>query len=436
MHVGNIESYCPIIMTLIKSRGLGGCRTLSRTGNPSNRNHFKFSIKLSGRPGGYVLRRVAVVGVGVTPLKQSTPEASYKELIFDAATKAYEDACVNPRLDVESFVCSSEDFLEGTSIFDEYVPDQLGAILKPVCTISADGMYSLATAYMQALTGLFDIVAVEAHSKASDIVNISSIYDLALDPVYTRPLGVSASFVAGLEMNKYLHSTGATPAHCRKVVAKNRRNALLNDIAMNAGEVNPQVEGGKFISYPLSEEDVAPIADGAAVVVLAAEEAAKGLRDDPVWIKGVGWASDSPTLETRDWGGAAYAKLAAKKAYDLAKISNPQKEIQIAEIDDTYSYKELQHIEAMGLSGGAKAHNLLDEGAFDSHGSLPVNPSGGSIGMGHTLEMSGLVRVIELVQQLRGKAGRHQVNGVHTGVAQSWRGTPTASGAAVVLSDR
>ncbi len=382
------------------------------------------------------MRKVAIVGVGVTPLKQSTPEASYKELMFEAAVKAYEDAGVNPRRDVESFVCSSEDFLEGTSIFDEYVPDQLGAALKPVCTISADGMYSLATAYMQVLTGLFDVVAVEAHSKASDIVNISSIYDLALDPIYTRPLSLNAAFVAGLEMNKYLHSRGATTVHCRKVIAKNRRNALSNDIAMNGGDVDPEKDGAKFISYPLSEQDVAPIADGAAVVVLAAEDAAKELRDDPVWIKGVGWASDSPSLETRDWSEATYAKLAAKKAYDLAKIRKPDREIQLAEIDDTYSYKELQHIDAMGLCGDAKAHELLEQGVFDSGGSLPVNPSGGSIGMGHTLEMSGLVRVIELVEQLRGQAGRHQVKEVNTGVAQTWRGVPTASGAVIVLSNR
>jgi acetyl-CoA C-acetyltransferase len=382
------------------------------------------------------LRKVAVVGVGVTPLKQSTPEASYKELMFEAAVKAYEDAGVNPRRDVESFVCSSEDFLEGTSIFDEYVPDQLGAALKPVCTISADGMYSLATAYMQVLTGLFDVVAVEAHSKASDIVNISSIYDLALDPIYTRPLSLNAVFVAGLEMNKYLYSRGAKSVHCRKVIAKNRRNALSNDIAMNGGDIDPEKDGAKFISYPLSEQDVAPIADGAAVVVLAAEEAAKELRDDPVWIKGVGWASDSPSLETRDWSEATYAKLAAKKAYDLAKIRKPDREIQLAEIDDTYSYKELQHIDALGLCSNAKAHELLEQGVFDSGGSLPVNPSGGSIGMGHTLEMSGLVRVIELVEQLRGQAGRHQVKGVNTGVAQTWRGVPTASGAVIVLSNR
>ncbi len=373
----------------------------------------------------------------MTPIRPSTPEVSYKELIFDAAVKAYADAGVDPRRDVESFVCSSEDFLEGTSIFDEYVPDQLGAVLKPVCTISADGMYSLATAYMQILTGLFDIVAVEAHSKASDILNISPVYDLALDPVYNRPLGLNHTFIAGLEMTKYLHTRGAKTQHSTKVVAKNRGNASLNDIAMNANNRDIENDGSsQFVSYPLSKADIAPIADGAAVVVLAAEDTARSLREDPVWIKGVSWASDSPSLETRDWDEAVYAKLAAKKAYASAKIKNPARDIQVAEIDDTYSYKELQHIEATGLSGDEKAHELLDQGAFELRGSLPVNPSGGSIGMGHTLEMSGLVRVIELVQQLRGRAGRHQVKGVETGIAQSWRGVPTTSGAVVVLSNR
>jgi acetyl-CoA C-acetyltransferase len=175
------------------------------------------------------------------------------------------------------------------------------------------------------------------------------------------------------------------------------------------------------------------LADGAAVVVLAAEEAAKELRSDPVWIKGTGWASDSPSLETRDWENTTYAALAAKQAYRHARIEDPTRDIQLAEVDDTYSYKELQHVEALGLIGNRKAHELLEQGSFDTEGELPVNPSGGSLGMGHTLEMSGLLRVTEVVQQLRGKAGLHQVDGVQTAVAQAWRGIPTTSGAVVVL---
>ena len=202
--------------------------------------------------------------------------------------------------------------------------------------------------------------------------------------------------------------------------------------------MNPKSDSNFAVSVsdPLTKNDLAPLADGAAVVVLAAEEAAKSLRDDPVWIKGTGWASDSPTLETRDWDRATYAELASGQAYRQAKIRDPSRQIQFAEIDDTYSYKELQHAEALGLTGDSKAHKMLEQGAFDLGGGLPVNPSGGSLGMGHTLEMSGLVRVIELVKQLRGDAGKHQVQGAQTGVALAWRGIPTASGAAVVLSNK
>ena len=190
---------------------------------------------------------------------------------------------------------------------------------------------------MQILAGLFDIVAVEAHSKVSDIVDISPVYDLALDPIYTRPLGLNANFIVGLEMNRYLHTSGATSQDCKKVVEKNRRNAISNDLAIKSANSKSSNDISDSISYPLTRNDVAPLADGAAVVVLAVEDAAKNLRDDPIWIKGAGWASDSPTLETRDWDKATYAELASKQAYRQAKVRDPAREIQLAEVDDTYS---------------------------------------------------------------------------------------------------
>ncbi|MFQ5892209.1 MAG: acetyl-CoA acetyltransferase, partial [Candidatus Methanofastidiosia archaeon] len=153
--------------------------------------------------------KVAVVGVGCTGFRPVTPDLSYKELMFEASVKACDDAGLHPK-DVQSFVCVSEDFWEGTSIFDEYVPDQLGAVLKPVCTMSADGIHGLITAYMQILTGLFDVVVVEGHSKLSDVLFPNKVNTLAMDPIFNRPLGFNPLFVAGLEMNRYLHETKTT----------------------------------------------------------------------------------------------------------------------------------------------------------------------------------------------------------------------------------
>ena len=142
--------------------------------------------------------RVGIVATGQVGFTSISPGVSYKELTFEAAMRAYASAGIDPRRDVDSFVCASEDFLEGTSIFDEYVPDQLGAAQRPVQTVAADGLVAVATGVMLIRSGVAEVVACEAHSKASDIVTLPDILAFALDPVFERPLGVHPWFVAGL----------------------------------------------------------------------------------------------------------------------------------------------------------------------------------------------------------------------------------------------
>ena len=380
-------------------------------------------------------KNVAIVGIGTTNYRTLTPEISYKELMYEAAVKAYEDAGIDPRRDVDSMVTVAEDFAEGTSIFDEYVPDQIGGMLKPNVTIPGDGIHGLATAYMQIASGIVDVVAVEAHSKASNILTPSWIAAYALDPVLNRPLRANPIFVAGLEMNRYLWATGATPEQCAQVVAKNRHNALYNPLAAFGANIDPEaILQSEIIAYPLTRLDISRPADGAIVLVLASAEVAKQLTEDPIWIQGIGWCNDAPSLETRAWGRAIYAEEAGRMAYRMAGIRNPYDEIGFAEIDDTYSYKELQHLEALGFCQFGEAGYLTDEGVTDVSGDLPVNVSGGSLGCGHLLDASGLRAVLEVVLQLRGEAGAHQLPEVETGLAFGWRGVPTTSGGAVVLS--
>ncbi len=89
-----------------------------------------------------------MAGVGWSGFSPATRGVSYKELMFEAATGAYNDAGLDPRSEIDSFVCCSEDIEEGTSIFDEYVPDQLGAVQRPVQTVASDGLFGVATAVM------------------------------------------------------------------------------------------------------------------------------------------------------------------------------------------------------------------------------------------------------------------------------------------------
>jgi acetyl-CoA C-acetyltransferase len=386
---------------------------------------------------GESMSEVAIVGVGCVGFRPITPELSYKELMFEAAVKAYEDAGgINPREDIDVFVTCAEDYLEGFSIFDEFVPDQLGAALRHLFTVSGDGMLGLATAYMLIKTGYFDTVVVEAHSKASDILTYMDIVQFGLDPIFNRPLGGHPYYIAGLEMNRYLHDTGITEEQCAQVVVKNKRNAILNPHAAYGADVTlDQVIHSERLFHPLKKLEISTPADGCIVMVLASEKVAEKLTDKPVWVKGVGWCTETPSLETRDWTKAVCTRLAAEMAYKEAKITNPWRDIDFAEIHDLFAYKELQHMEALRLCDYGEAGKLTDDGLTSLDGEFPVNPSGGLLGMGYGLEASGLQKVLEVVLQLRGEAGARQVEDAEVGLAQTWRGIPTATGAVAVLSN-
>jgi acetyl-CoA C-acetyltransferase len=289
---------------------------------------------------------------------------------------------------------------------------------------------------MMIRTGQFDLVALEGHSKASNILTPAGITAYAQDPVHNRPMRFNTHFVAGMEMNRYLHETGTSREQCAAVVSKNRLNAKKNPIAAYGGEIGiKEIIEGPSLSWPLSVHEASQHADGAIVMVLASEKKVKELSNKPIWITGVGWCNDSASLENRTWSEAIYAREAARMAYRVAEIKNPRKEINFAEIDDTYAYKELQHLEALELCPKGKVGQWTEDGSTSPDGEFPVNVSGGSLGMGHLLDATGLARTLEIVLQLRGEAGSRQLTNAKVGLAQSWRGVPTSSGAVAILSN-
>jgi acetyl-CoA C-acetyltransferase len=378
-------------------------------------------------------QRVAVLGVGHTAFIPLSPALSYKELMYEAALKAYADANIDPRTDVGSFVTVAEDFHEGTSIFDEYVPDQLGAKQRPVQTICGNGLHGLITAAMTISSGAAEIAVIEGHSKASNILTPDEIAAFAMDPIHNRPLAVNPIFVAGLEMRRYMHDSGTTLEQCAAVVVKNRRQALRNPAAAygQALDIDAVLQSA-VLADPLTAACAAQPADGCIVMVLGVQARAVGDRR-AVWLRGMGYANGSYALETRDWGSAFSAQRAAQMAYSQAGIARPADELDLVEVDDTFAYKELQHLEATGLVEPGQAGRLTLAGETAADGRLPVNVSGGALGQGHLLEATGLARALEIVLQLRGQAGPRQLERASTGMALAWRGVPVDASACVIL---
>lgn len=409
-------------------------------------------------------RKVCVIGIGHTDFNSMTSDIHWKEFMYEACNKAYVDAGINPRKDVGSFITCAEDYWEGFSIFDEFVPDQVGALLRPCCTVCGDGLYGLGTAYMQIMTEYFDIVAVEAHSKVSDLLTYGDIILHAFNPIFDRPVSgpverpnyggspeypverpkpligssdekerIHPYFLAGLEMQHYLKTTGTTEEQCASVVVKNKKNAFFNPYADYESKLTVEdVMNSEYLFKPLKKYDISPNVDGAMCFVLADDKTAKDLGIEPIYLSGFGWCSETPWLATRGMD-AEYAKKAAKMAYKMAGITEPRKEICVAEVDDRFSYKELQHLEALGLARPGEAGQLAEEGALGFDGSMPTNMSGGALGVGNCLETTGMQKALEIITQLRGHAGKRQVPDVERGLAQAWRFLPSGSGAVAIF---
>lgn len=380
------------------------------------------------------MKRVAIVGIGHAGFSPTTPGVSYRELVFEAAIKAYRDAGVEPK-DIGGFVTAAEDFWEGYSIADEYSNDQLGGVLKSVQTVPGDFLHAIATGFMMIRAGLFDLVTIEAHSKLSNIKTPDDVKSFALDPVLLRPLGQSVHFVDGLEMNRFLAVSGNTREQCAKVVVDSRAAALDNPLASYGAVLDlNDILNSHPVSWPVCKLDLAQPADGCVVAVLASEEAAASLSGRPIWIDGLSWFSDSPNLESRTMDTSLPTRLSAEKAYAMAGIGAPLDDIDLFEINDEVSFKALQHVESLKLCKEGHAGHLFDSGEFGPRGSLAiVNPSGGGLGVGHLIEASGGHKTLEMVNQLRGEAGRHQVPEASTGLIQIWRGAPTTSCAVMIL---
>ncbi len=409
-------------------------------------------------------RKVCVIGIGHTDFNSITPDVEWKELMYEACQKAYVDAGVDPRKDVDSFITCAEDYLEGFSIFDEFVPDQIGAVLRPCCTVCGDGLYGLGTAYMQIKTGLMDVVSIESHSKISDLLTLGDILLHAFDPVFERPVTgpverpryggspgytkdapkplvgstkekqrVHPYFLAGMEMQNYLRTTGTTEEECAEVVVKNKMNAFFNPLADYEAKISiDNVMGSEYLFSPLKKLDISSNVDGAITFVLADEKTAKDLGADPIYLSGFGWSSETPWLSTREMF-ADYATRSSQMAYKMAGITSPKKQIDVVEVDDRFSYKELQHLEAIGMARPGEAGQMLVEGELARDGTIPTNMSGGSLGIGNCFEATGMQKALEIITQLRGHAAKRQVADAEVGLAQAWRGIPSGSGAVAIF---
>lgn len=364
--------------------------------------------------------RAAIVGVAQTTYEKSKKDKIFADLVFDVTREALDDAGLTID-DIDNVVTVSNDFFDGRTISGMAVGDAAGAEDKNVSTVSGDGTFGAFYGLMRVLSGSFKAALVVAHYKGSE-GNVMVTTNGMFDPIYQRHLGIDAISAAALQANSYMTKYGITEEDIAKVSVKNHGNANNNPYAHLPMDISiDDVMKSKRVAEPLKMLDCCPNSDGAAAIIIVNEEMVDKCKSQPVWIKGVGHCSEDYMLGDRDLADPVALKAAAKRAYEMAGITEPLEEIDVAEIQESYSYMEPLWLEGLGFCGPGEGAQMIDRGITVMGGKLPVNPSGGALSANPIL-VSGLARLIEASLQVRREAGARQVENVKTALAQGYNG--------------
>ena len=372
-----------------------------------------------------IKNRVAVVGAGITLYRRRLKETP-RELAWEAAKMALDWAGLELK-DVDAVVIgTAPDTFDGIHMKGEYLADGAGGFNKPTMRVyvgGGTGVFTPIAAWWHVASGLFDVVLAVAEEKMSHArPHPQFVFAHIWDPIIERPLWPNLIWIFAMEMHAYMHRYGIKKEDIALVSVKNKRNALDHPAAQLGARITVEdVLNSEVLVYPVQRLDISPVSDGAAAVVLASEKVARRITDSPVWIEGVGWSLDTVHWTCRDLSYPKYVECSARMAYKMAGITNPRKEIDVAEVYDPFDYKELHHMEGLMLARKGEAPILTKEGVTQRDGDLPINPSGGLLGVGNPIAAAGMMKVAEIFWQLRGEAGKRQVKKpVYTGLAQAW----------------
>ncbi|MFQ5865177.1 MAG: thiolase family protein [bacterium] len=387
------------------------------------------------------MRKVAIVGVGNTQFRARWIDKTYYELAYDAAKLALGHAGLS-REDVDSVVYGIyNELFERQFMPDVYVHDYIGMGLKPsvrVATGGATGGAAVRAGFAEVASGLHDIVLVLGVEKCTDCFNYeigSSTPEVLKGIVYSgdmtfeTPMGLTPAASYALPLVAHMDKYGTpTERQMALVSVKNHKNAFNNPIAQSPKKLTvDEVLNSKMICYPFKFYDNCLYSEGASAIILACEEKAREITDKPAWITGVGAATDLVFTGRRpDTTEFASSRVAGERAYQMAGVTTPLKELDFAELHDAFTGAEIMSYEAFGFCPPGEGGRLIEEEVTEMDGELPVCPSGGLIGCGHAVGATGVMQTGEAALQVRGEAEKRQVKNAQRGLVQSIGGPATA----------
>ncbi|MCL5785093.1 MAG: thiolase domain-containing protein [Candidatus Thermoplasmatota archaeon] len=407
----------------------------------------------------YKGRNVYMVSGGVTKFAKATPTMDFRLRVKKAFDYALNDANLTLN-DIDGSVASYfADHFQRQLMSGIMVQDYLGLTPKPSKRVEgggATGGLAFQTGFEEIASGRMDTCAVYGFEGMSHVNTWkgNEFIALASDTNFDYPVGGFYTGYYAMMARRHMHEFGTTVEQLAKVSIKNHGNAIDNPYAQSPMKLTVEdVRNSPMVAAPLTRLDVCTMSDGAAVAILASEEKAFEITDNPVLVKSIGTGTDTMRLADRpflkvpllpnekesDYSNLQYpgihsfraGRSAAKEAYEGAGITDPLEQIDVVELHDAYTSSEIQTYEDLGLCKYGEGGSFIDEGKSGLHGKVPVNPSGGLLACGHPVGATGIMQGVFMFWQLQRTISKHfgnsalQLPSPKTGLIHSHAGTGT-----------
>lgn len=312
---------------------------------------------------------VAVVGFAHAPhVRSSDGTTNGVEMLVPCFREVYQDLGIT-KSDIGFWCSGSSDYLAGRAFSFISAIDSIGAV-PPIneSHVEMDAAWALYEAYIKILTGQVDTALVYGFGKSSAGI-LRRVLALQTDPYTVAPLWPDSTSMAALQARIGLDSGKWTKEQMAQVALDALGRAARVDTEPAASSVD-ELLSRPYLNDPLHKHDVAPISDGASVMVLAAGDRARELRENPAWITGFEHRIDSPAI-----GGRDLTVSPSTTASAVAATGADTGSIDIAELHAPFSHQQLILAEAIGLKDSTK-----------------INPSGGSL-VANSMFSAGLERI-------------------------------------------
>jgi acetyl-CoA C-acetyltransferase len=377
------------------------------------------------------MRDVMVIGAGMTNFGELWGK-SIRQMFVEAAEAAIRDAGVD-HIDSMYVGAMSSGLFVSQEHLGAVMADYLGVTPVPATHVEsacASGGASFRQAFLEVASGASEIVLAGGVEKMTDGADVTEVLATAADQEYEVYQGVTFPGLYAMIAQAHMEEFKTTREQLAAVAVKNHENGMKNPNAQFRRRVTAeQVMQSTMVADPLRLLDCSPVSDGAAAVILASRDAAKAVGKNRVRVKASVQASDTIALHSRKSLTTLSAVVtAAGKAYSMAGVKPSG--IDFVEVHDCFTIAEIVVSEDLGFFEKGKGGEAAEQG-LTAIGSdrIPINTSGGLKSKGHPVGATGIAQIIEVYEQLAGKAGERQLPKARIGMAQNMGG----SGASCVI---